>query len=219
MMAVSSGLVDTAPIAAPDSALARAITDFVRDSESDLLFRHSMRVYCWASLEGRRRELRFDPELLYAGAMFHDLGLTPAYNRSDLRFEVNGANAARDFLKSHGVPEVDVERTWLAIALHTTPGIPQHLHPEIALIHSATALDVVGRGFETLPEAEREAVLARYPREADFKERIIDTFYEALKDRPETTIGSLNDDYLACRDPAFQRTDVCTLIRCSPWRD
>jgi hypothetical protein len=151
--------------------------------------------------------------------MFHDFGLTPAYHHSDLRFEVNGANAARDFLKSHGIPETDVERTWLAIVLHTTPGIPQHLHPEIALIHSATALDVVGRGFDALPEDEREAVLARYPREEGFKEKIIDAFYEALKDRPETTIGTLNDGYLACRDPAFQRTDVCALIRSSPWQN
>ena len=218
-MTIHTDLVDAPVLSAPDSALAHSITEFVRDSTSELLFRHSMRVYFWASLEGRRRELKFDPELLYAGAMFHDLGLAPAYRRSDLRFEVNGANAARDFLKSHGVPEPDVERTWLAIALHTTPGIPEHLHPEIALIHSATALDVVGRGFDALPEEEREAVLARYPREPGFKERIIDTFYEAVKDRPQTTIGSLNDDYLACRDPRFQRTDVCTLIRNSPWRD
>jgi len=218
-MTIATDLIESPAFAPPDSALARAIGDFVRDRTSELLFRHSMRVYFWASLEGQRRQLKFDPELLYAGAMFHDFGLTPAYNRSDLRFEVNGANAARDFLKDHGVPEPDVERTWLAIALHTTPGIPQHLHPEIALIHSATALDVVGRGYESLAAAEREAVLSRYPRESGFKEQIIDAFYEALKERPQTTAGSLNDDYLACRDPFFQRTDVCTLIRNSPWRD
>jgi HD superfamily phosphodiesterase len=212
-------LLDEPEVAPPDSALSRAITEFVRDTASELLFTHSMRVFYWASLTGRRRALQFDPELLHAAALFHDLGLTPAYHSSDLRFEVDGANAARDFLKSHGVPEADVERTWLAIALHTSPGIAEHLHPEIALIHSATALDVVGRGFDALPEEELEAVLARYPREPGFKERIIDIFYEALKNRPETTIGSLNDDYLACRDPRFQRTDVCTLIRNSPWRD
>lgn len=205
--------------APPDSALARAITDFVRDSESELLFNHSSRVYCWAAIEGHRRALNFDPELLYAGAMFHDFGLTPAYHRSNLRFEVNGANAARDFLESHGVAKEDVDRTWLAIALHTTTGIPQHLHPEIALIHSATALDVVGRGFDELAQVERESILARYPRGAGFKEGIIDTFYDALKQRPQTTAGSLNDDYLACRDPSFNRTDVCALIRNSPWQD
>jgi hypothetical protein len=203
----------------PDSALAKAVTQFVRDEASDFLFTHSLRVYHWASLSGRRRQLKFDPELLYAGAMFHDFGLIPAYNRSELRFEVDGANAARDFLRSHGVPQTDVDRTWLAIALHTTPGIPQHLHPEIALLHFGTALDVVGRGYEELTEEDREAVLAIAPRGAGFKERIIDTFYDALKQRPETTIGTLNDDYLACRDPAFQRVDVCSLVLGASWRD
>jgi HD superfamily phosphodiesterase len=203
----------------PDSALARAVTEFVRDQASDLLFSHSTRVYRWAALTGRRRQLKFDPELLYAGAMFHDFGLIPAFHNSDLRFEVDGANAARDFLKRRGVPQEDVDRTWLAIALHTTPGIPQHLHPEIALLNSAAALDVVGRGYEELTEEEREAVLASAPREPGFKQRLIDTFYEALKDRPETTIGTFNDDYLAYRDPSFRRTDVCGLILNAPWRD
>jgi hypothetical protein len=203
----------------PDSALCRAITEFVRDQTSEFLFGHSTRVYHFAALSGARRQLKFDPELLYAGAMFHDLGLIPAYNKSELRFEVDGANAARDFLKSHDVPETDVERTWLAIALHTTPGIPQHLHPEIALLHFATALDVVGRGYDELTEEEREAVLAVAPRGPAFKQRIIDTFYDALKERPQTTIGTLNDDYLACRDPNFKRVDVCSLVLNAPWQD
>jgi hypothetical protein len=214
-MAANSGI----QLEAPDSALAKAVTEFVRDQASDFLFTHSTRVYHWAALTGRRRKLKFDPELLYAGAMFHDFGLIPAYNKSDLRFEVDGANAARDFLQSHGVPQEDVDRTWLAIALHTTPGIPQHLHPEIGLLHFATALDVVGRGYEELTEEEREAVLLIAPRGSGFKERIIDTFYEALKERPETTIGTLNDDYLACRDPDFRRVDVCSLVMNAPWRD
>jgi hypothetical protein len=218
-MRLATHLLDMLGVAPPDSSLARNMTEFVRDRATELLFRHSMRVYCWASLTGRRRALKFDPELLFAAAMFHDLGLTPEFHSSTLRFEVNGANAARDFLKSHGIPEADIRRTWLAIALHTSPGIAEHLEPEIALIHSAAALDIVGRGFEELPQDEREAVLALYPREARFKDMIIDIFYDALKDRPQTTIGSLNDDYLACRDPRFERVDVCSLILTSPWRD
>ncbi len=63
-------------VSVPDSALAREITEIVRDTESELLFRHSSRVYCFGALAGEHRGLRFDPELLYAGAMFHDMGLT-----------------------------------------------------------------------------------------------------------------------------------------------
>jgi hypothetical protein len=203
----------------PDSALARDITAFVRDSASDLLFRLSTRVYFWAVLRGRRSGLGFDPVLLYAASMFHDLGLTPLFRHSHLRFEVDGANAARSFLSDYGIPEDDIQRVWLAIALHTTPGIPQCLEPEVALLHAATGLDVVGRGLEDLTAEERESVLLAFPREPGFKQRIIDTFYRGLKHRPESTFGTFNDDFLACEDPHFRRVDVCRLILDSPWND
>src|ERR1700744_2468207 len=107
----------------PDSKLAQEITELVRDTESPLLFHHSSRVYYFGALAGKRRGLQFDPELLYAGAMFHDLGLTKAHSSPDERFEVDGANTARDFLKRHGIPQADIDTVWPAIALHTTPGI------------------------------------------------------------------------------------------------
>ena len=114
----------------PDSKMARDLTQFIRDTEPDLLFHHSTRVYLFGALTGERKGLKFDPELLYVGAMFHDIGLTERYRQSQLRFEVDGANAARDFLRGYGVPEASVETVWDAIALHTTPGIPEHKKPE-----------------------------------------------------------------------------------------
>jgi HD superfamily phosphodiesterase len=121
--------IDLEGIRIPDSKLAREIKELVRDTEPPLLFHHSSRVYYWGALAGKRRGLRFDPELLYAGAMFHDMGLTDQHSSADERFEVDGANAARDFLRSHGIAQQDIETVWTAIALHTTPGIPRHMHP------------------------------------------------------------------------------------------
>src|ERR1700746_2747082 len=91
-----------AGLAVPDSKLAREVTELVKDTESPLLFHHSSRVYYWGALTGKRWALRSDPELLYAGAMFHDMGLTPEYASQHERFEVDGANVARDFLRGHG---------------------------------------------------------------------------------------------------------------------
>jgi HD superfamily phosphodiesterase len=201
----------------PDSAIAREATQLLRDSASDLLFQHSMRVYLWGALAADRKQLTFDPELLYVGAMFHDLGLTERFHKSSLRFEVDGANAARDLLRSHGIPQADVDKVWSAIALHTTPGIPEFLHAEAALLHLATGLDVAGRSYEQFTEEEREAVLAAYPRGKGFKQRIIDTFHAGLKDRPATTFGTFNDDFIAYKDSAFQRVDICSVILHSPW--
>src|SRR3982074_1212731 len=101
----------------PDSKLAREATELVRDTESPLLFNHSTRVYYFGSLAGKRRGLKFDPELLYIGAMFHDMGLTHQHSSQTERFEVDGANVARDFLRSHDIAQQDIQTVWIAIAL------------------------------------------------------------------------------------------------------
>jgi HD domain len=139
--------IDLEGIRIPDSKLAREIMELVRDTEPPLLFHHSSRVYYWGALAGKRRGLRFDPELLYAGAMFHDMGLTDQHSSADERFEVDGANAARDFLRSHGIAQQDIETVWTAIALHTTPGIPQHMHPVVALVTAGVEMDVLGLSY------------------------------------------------------------------------
>jgi HD domain len=201
----------------PDSKLAREVTQFIRDTEGDLLFHHSARVYCWGVLTGRRTGLTFDSELLYVASMFHDLGLTTRYENSQLRFEVDGANAARDFLQGHGISECDIETVWNAVALHTTPGIPEFMCPEIALVQAGAGMDVAGRGYDNFTDAQREAVIAAFPREADFKHGIIDAFYRGMKHRPGSTFGTFNDDVLAFKDPHFRRIDICSVILASSW--
>jgi hypothetical protein len=206
-----------AGVVIPDSALARELTELVKDTEPPLLFHHSSRVYYWGALTGKRRGLRFDPELLYAGAMFHDMGLTPAHASAHDRFEVDGANLARGFLRSHGVAEHDIEKVWTAIALHTTPGIPQHMHPVIALVTAGVEMDVLGIAFSDFAATEREAVVRAHPRPGRFKEEIIQAFYDAIRHRPETTFGTVNADVLADKDPNFTPADFCRVIRASGW--
>jgi HD domain len=208
---------DIAGIKIPDSKMARDLTQFIRDTEPDLLFHHSTRVYLFGALTGERKGLRFDPELLYVGAMFHDIGLTDRYRQSQLRFEVDGANAARDFLRSYSIPESSVEIVWDAIALHTTPGIPEHKKPEVALVTSGVEMDVLGIAYEQFTDAQREAVVAAHPRGGDFKNNIIHAFYDGMKHRPDSTFGTVNDDVLALKDKSFQRTNFCSVILNSAW--
>jgi hypothetical protein len=204
-------------IVIPDSQLVREVTQLIRDTESELLFNHSTRVYLWGALLGKRKRVTFDPELLYVAAMFHDIGLTPAYRQSELRFEVDGANAARDFLRSHHVDEAEVAKVWAAVALHTTPGIPEHMHGEIALVQAGAGMDVTGRGFDDFTEKERVAVVAGFPRGPDFAGKMIDAFYDGMKHRPGTTFGTFNDDFLAYKDPGFERVNLCSIILNSRW--
>jgi hypothetical protein len=201
----------------PDSKLAREITELVRDTESPLLFHHSSRVYYFGALAGKHRDLSFDPELLYAGAMFHDMGLTTRYSSAQERFEVDGANAARDFLRSRGIPQADVDTVWTAIALHTTPGIPQHMHPVVALVTAGVEMDVLGLTYSEYSDAERNAVVQAHPRNGDFKEDIIQAFYDGIKRKPDTTFGNVKADVLADKDSNFKRGNFCSVIRGSAW--
>jgi hypothetical protein len=205
-------------IGVPDSNLASQITEFIRDTESTLLFNHSSRVYYFAALSGQRRGLKFDSELLYAGAMFHDMGLTPAYSSNTDRFEVDGANAARDFLRRHNISEQDIDHVWTAIALHTTPGIPQYMHPVVALLTAGVEMDVLGIDYASFTDSDRNAVVQAFPRTAHFKEDILNAFYEGIKHKPETTFGNVKADVLADKDPHFHRENFCSVIRNSAWR-
>jgi hypothetical protein len=214
-------IIDAAAIpdaaAAPDSKLARAITEFIRDTESDLLFNHSSRVYHFGALSGVHRGLRFDRELLYAGAMFHDIGLMPSYSSPHERFEVDGAHAARDFLRGHGVSEADAYTVWTAIALHTTPGVPVHMHPVVALVTAGVEMDVLGLTYKEYSDHEREAVVKAFPRTPQFKEDIIQAFYDGIKHKPDTTFGNVKADVIADKEPHFHRGNFCSVIRGSHW--
>jgi hypothetical protein len=204
-------------VSIPDSQLAREITELVRDTESPLLFHHSSRVYYFGALAGKRRGLMFDPELLYAGAMFHDMGLTPKHSSRQERFEVDGANSARDFLRSRGIARSDVDTVWTAIALHTTPGIPQHMHPVVALVTAGVEMDVLGLSYSEYDDAERDAVVEMYPRGNQFKEAIIQAFYDGIRHKPDSTFGNVKADVLADKDLAFRRGNFCSVIRESAW--
>ena len=206
-------------IAVPNSKLANEITEFIRDTESTLLFNHSSRVYYFGALAGQRRGLKFDAELLYAGAMFHDMGLVPAYSSDADRFEADGANAARAFLRSHNIAEQDIDHVWTAIALHTTPGIPQYMHPVVALVTAGGEMDVLGIDYASLTDPDRNAVVEAFPRRANFKEDILQAFYDGIRHKPETTFGNVKADVLADKDPNFQRGNFCNVIRNSSWRD
>jgi len=204
-------------VSIPDSKLGKAITDFVRDTETELLFNHSSRVYFFGAIAGQQRGLRFDSELLYAATMFHDVGLMPDHSSHDHRFEVDGADAARHFLRSYGIPQVDLDTVWTAIALHTTPGVPEFMHPVIALTTAGVEMDVLGLTYGEYSDEIREAVVAAFPRTPNFKEDIIEAFYNGIKHKPDTTFGNVKADVIADKEPHFHAGNFCSVIRASRW--
>lgn len=207
-----------AGIRIPDSKMARDATELLREVATELVYNHSRRVFVFGSLRGAEQGLDYDPELLYIGAMFHDLGLTDKYRRTDQRFEIDAADEARRFLGDYGITGEAADKVWSGIALHTTPEIPLHMAPEIALVTRGVELDVLGLGYDAITDEQRKAVVAAHPR-PDFKNQILAAFANGLKDRPDTTFGNVKADVLAHFVPGFKRGDFVEVIRGSAWAE
>ena len=216
----STSATRIAGVRIPESKLATDAADFVRDTASPLLYDHSVRVFLFGALQGERRGLAFDAELLYVAALFHDIGLVEGH-RTDRRFELDGADEARSFLLAHDVHDNAAERAriaWTAIALHTTPEIPAHMEPEVALVTAGVEYDVLGIGYADLSAEDRAAVVAAHPR-PDFKRRILAAFTDGIRDRPQTTFGNVKADVLARFVPGFARQDFVETIENSKWEE
>lgn len=207
-----------AEIKIPDSKLALEAAELLREYGDELLWNHSNRVFLFAAIQGNQANVNYDAELLYISALFHDLGLTPQYSSPDKRFEVDGADAAREFLRSRGVPQESIRLVWDAIALHTTLGVAEYKESEVALLYSGVGYDVMGENFERISEEVRQEIVAAFPRN-DFKNRIIPAFFEGFKHKTDTTFGNIKADVCAAMIPGFQRKNFCDCIHHSPWRE
>jgi putative nucleotidyltransferase with HDIG domain len=205
-------MTSIAGIAIPDSGLAREATEFLRDTSTRLLFDHSRRVFLWASLQAEQLGLEYDAELLYVGAMFHDVGLLEGHRSKHERHEIDGANAARAFLERHCLPEEQVITVWKSIALHTTRQVPNYLEPEVRLVALGVQYDVLGSHFDTLTAEQRDAVVGLHPR-TGFKTGMIEALSAGVRDKPETAVGTMLTDILEATVPGYVRPNVCDAIQ------
>jgi hypothetical protein len=208
----------TSTLVIPDSLLAKEATGILREHSTELLFNHSIRVYLFAAEQGRQQKLRFDPELLYVAAAFHDFGLIKKFSSPNERFEVDGANAARQFLTAHNVPEEEIQTAWQAIALHTTPGVTHYMRPEIALLYSGVALDVLGAGLDQFPSELRDEIVAKYPRK-HFKEDFLQAYFGGFAHKPGTTYGTVNASICERFIPGYKSPNSSDFIAASPFPD
>lgn len=207
-----------ATVQIPDTKLAKEAHDILREFSTELLYNHSNRVFLFAAQQGKQRKLAFDPELLYVSAAFHDLGLLTEYSSESERFEVDGANAVRQFLIAHDIPEEKAQTAWEAIALHTTPGVTQYMRPEVALLFTGVGLDVLGEGLNDFPAALRQEIVEAYPRE-DFKAGIVQAFFGGFAHKPGSTWGTVKADVCERYIPGYKSPNFCDLIAHSPFPD
>lgn len=202
----------------PDSKLTREATGLLREFSTPLLFNHSHRVFFWANEQGSQAGERFDAELLFICAAFHDLGLLKKFSSETDRFEVDGANAVRQFLEHHQVPSARIQTAWDAIALHTTPGIAAYKPIEVELLYNGVGLDVLGIGYQDFPEDVRKRVVAEYPR-VDFKQSIAQAFLGGFERKTQTTEATCNEDICSHFIRNYNRSNFYDQIQNSPFQN
>jgi hypothetical protein len=203
----------------PDGPIAQAATDRIRSTESVLMFHHALRAFLFAALTGQRQGMTFNSELLYVAALFHNVGLNLMHWHSTLRFEIDSANAARNFLRQYRVDETASTEVWHAIALHTSPGIPEHMPALVALLSAGVQMDVRGSAYDDFTEGQRDEIVRAYPREHGFKNKIIEAYARGMMHRPQTTFGTVNADILDRYDANYRRSNFCGLVLGSEWEN
>lgn len=200
----------------PETAAVAEATRHIQETTSSLIYHHSRRVYLFGLIHAARLGVKPDPELLYLAAMFHDSGLLTPFSDVEQRFEVDGADHARRFLLDRGFSAAAAETVWTAIALHTTPGIPDRMGPEIATTYLGVLTDVLGLGLDGLDSDQLAEILAAHPR-GDFTNEFLRATVDGLKGRPETTNGTVNSDILEHFIPGLRRVTTVERITGSPW--
>jgi HD superfamily phosphodiesterase len=131
---------------------------------SPALLNHSLRAYAWAAARGASRGIPFDSELLYVAAMFHDLGLVPAFDSHALAFEEAGGHVARVFAAGAGWTAKRGQRLAEVIVRHMCQDVDESADPESHLLAHSTATDVVGAQLDDFDADFRRDVLVQYPR-------------------------------------------------------
>jgi hypothetical protein len=204
-------------IVAPDSELARKASALAERAHTKPLRNHVHRTWWFGEFLGRKREMKYDRELVYLASLLHDLGLSEDY-ASDKRFEVDGADAACKFLHDHGYPTEKADVVWDAIALHSATDIADRKEPEVALVHFGAHVDVMGLRVDEISPQLIDDVIALYPR-LGFKQAFAEALAEVARKKPHTAIGTGLADIGRRLVPGLDVPNVCDLILGAPFVD
>ena len=206
-----------AGVSVPDTPLITRAIDFARERSEPYLFNHVMRSWLFAALLAQRKQTAHDGEVLCVTTILHDLGLAEAFD-GPLRFEVEGANAARTFARNEGMDDRRAQLIWDGVALNSTPSIALYKEAEIALATMGIGLDWGGWGYEALTEAEVAAIVGAFPR-LEMKERFTQAVCRIAKTKPETTYDNFAGDFGERFVSGYKRPSTVDFLMDAPFPD
>jgi hypothetical protein len=201
----------------PDTHLVRDAIDLARSSSEPFLFNHVMRSWLFSVLLSENTKPAPDPELLAVSTVLHDLGLTDRFSAEE-RFEVDGANAARAFMKERDISMQQTQVVWDAIALHTTRSIALHKEAEVAMTHSGIAVDVLGAGLDRIPQVKQQAILAEFPR-LGLKNQLQSSLCNIVRRKPATSFDNILRDFGTRYVEGFAPPNLADLVANAPFSE
>ena len=206
-----------AGVSVPDTPVISRAIDFARKRSEPYLFNHAMRSWLFAALLAQRNQTTHDGEVLAVTTILHDVGLTEAFN-GPLRFEVEGANAARDFARNEGIDDRRAQLIWDGVALNSTPSIALYKEAEIALATMGIGLDWGGWGYEALTGAEVTSIIEAFPR-LGMKERFTQAVWRMDEARPRTTYGNFGRGFGERFVPGYKPASTVDYLLNSPFKE
>jgi len=201
----------------PDTLLISRAIEYAQKHHEPWLFNHAMRSWLFAVALAERKNVEHDAEVLAVATLLHDLGLENAF-AGPLRFEVEGANAARRFAQAQGLDARRSQLIWDGVALNSTPSLGLYKEVEVCLCTSGIGVDWGGFGYESLPVQQIEAILEAFPR-LDMKQRFCHAVCRIVETRPATTYDNFARDFGSRFVPGYQQPSAVDLLMNAPFEE
>jgi hypothetical protein len=206
-----------AGVTVPDTpAISRAI-ELARERSELYLFNHAMRSWLFAVILAQLKQTTHDGEVLAVTTILHDIGLSESFD-GPLRFEVEGANAARTFARNEGIDERRAQLIWDGVALNSTPSISLYKETEVALCTGGIGLDWGGFGYEAIPESQVAAIVEVFPR-LEMKQQFTRAVCRIVETRPATTYDNFARDFGERFVPGYKRVSTVDYLLNSPFKE
>jgi hypothetical protein len=206
-----------AGISVPDTPLITRAVEYAQRISEPYLFNHAMRSWLFAEAIGRVKGIEYDREVVAVGAVLHDIGLTQSVSGPH-RFEVNGADAVRSFLRGVGLSDRRIQLTWDLVALNSTPSLALHKEPEVAVGTMGIGLDFGGFGVAALAPGDLERILAAYPR-LKMKQGFTDACCRVVREKPETSYDNFLRDFGERFVPGYKTVSTVDLLMNAPFEE
>ncbi|MGN6465244.1 MAG: hypothetical protein ACTHLP_07135 [Rhizobiaceae bacterium] len=204
-----------AGISVHDTPLIGQAIEYAREKCEPYLFNHVMRSWLFATRIGQLRKVEHDAEVVAVGTLLHDITLNDRF-AGPRRFEVEGADLARTFVREGGFDERRAQLIWDSVALNSTPSIGLYKEVEVALCTDGICLDVVAFQYSLLSSAEIARIVGEFPR-LGMKKRMTRCFCHIAKTVPETTYDNFVRDFGERFVPGYRAPSSVDLVMNAPF--